>query len=109
MEFLFSLGVSTVEDIQWSVALQTLSWLPPTFYSDDIPQGEDPVYNVLVNGISVTNTSDTSVWLNISSCTVEFNVSIVTSIDEYQSTATEYSVDNVGGKFRQHIVVHSIM
>ena len=83
--------------------MQTLSWLPPTFYSDDIPQREDPVYNILVNGLSVASTTDTSVWLNISSCTVEFNVSIVTSIDEYQSTATEYSVDNAGGKLRQHI------
>ncbi|XP_019857005.1 PREDICTED: uncharacterized protein LOC109585381 [Amphimedon queenslandica] len=89
-------GVSTVEDIQWSIALQTLSWLPPTFYSDDIPLGEKPIYNVLINGISVTNITDTSLWLNISSCTTEFNVSIVTSVNEYQSIAMEYSVDNNG-------------
>ena len=92
------LGVSIVEDIQWSIDSQTLSWLPPTFYSDDIPQGEDPVYNILVDSISVANTTDTSIWLNVSYCTVEFNVSIVASIDQYQSEV-EYSVDNAGGKF----------
>ena len=82
------LGISSVEDIQWFNDTGVLSWSPPSFFSKDIPQGEDPVYNILVNGLSVAITTDTSVWLNISSCTVEFNVSIVTSIDKYQSTKT---------------------
>ena len=89
--------MSSVENVQWSIDSQTLSWSPPTFYSTDIPQGVDPDYNILINGISSINTTDTSVWLNVSSCAFNFNVSIMTCIDQYKSVK-EYSVDNTGSK-----------
>ena len=77
--------------------MQTLSWSPPTFYSTDIPQGEDPDYNIIVNGNSIINTTNTSAWLNMSSCALNFNVSIITCISQYKSVK-EYSVDNTGSK-----------
>ena len=75
-----------------------MSWSPPSFYSKDIPQGKDTVYNVLVNGISVTNTTGTSAELNISSCTMGFNIIIVASVQQYQSLKKMTIENEIGSK-----------
>lgn len=79
------LGITPVEDIEWSTDSQTLSWTRPSFYSDDVPQGSFFTYNIIVNDISIINTTDTSVWLNISSCDIHFNVTVITSIYQYKA------------------------
>ena len=79
------LGTTPVEDIEWSTDSKTLSWKRPSFYSDDVPQGSFFTYNIIVNDISIINTTDTSVWLNISSCDIHFNVTVITSIYQYKA------------------------
>ena len=75
-----------------------MSWSPPSFYSNDIPQGAITLYNVLVNNISVTNTTDTSAELNVSSCNMGFNVFIVASVQQYQSSKNKTIENEIGCK-----------
>ena len=96
------LGVSPVEDVQWSSESQTLSWSSPTFYSNDIPQDFIPTYRVSVNNISTISTTETSVQLNSTalntSCT-KVNVSIVATIAQYQSKMIHLIIDNTGSEW----------
>ena len=97
------LGISPVEGIQWFTETQTLSWSRPSFYSQDIIGYAlaDTNYNVLVDGISIINTTDTSVELTSSlvnvSCT-SFTVSITASLQQYMSEEKQEVIDNTGSK-----------
>ena len=95
---MFYVGVSPVKNIQWFNDNQSLSWSPPSFYSNDITQGIATTYNVLVNGISVTNTTDTNAELNVSPCATDFDVSIVALIEQYWSIKNETIENEIGSK-----------
>ena len=80
--------------------MQTLSWSPP-FFSSDVPQGESLVYNVLVDGISIINTTDTSIELTNSLANVlctNFTVSLTASAYVYMSEEKQEVIDNTGSK-----------
>ena len=80
-----------------------MSWSRPSFYSQDIIGYALAAtnYNVLVDGISIINTTDTSVELTSSlvnvSCT-KFTVSITTSLQQYMSEEKQEVIDNTGSK-----------
>ena len=97
------IGISPIECIQWFTETQTLSWSRPSFYSQDLIEysQSDTNYNVLVDGISIINTTDTSVDLISSlvnvSCT-NFTISITASLEKYVSEEKEEVIDNTGSK-----------
>ena len=99
------LGISPVKDIQWLTETQTMSWSRPSFYSQDLV-GYATTYNVLVNGISIINTTDTSVELTSSlvdvSCT-KFNINITASAYVYVSEEKQEVIDNTGSKLLFYI------
>ena len=80
-----------------------MSWSRPSFYSQDVIAYAfaDTNYNVLVDGISIINTTGTSVELTSSlanvSCTI-FTVSITASLQQYVSEEKQEVIDNTGCK-----------
>ncbi|XP_019857015.1 PREDICTED: uncharacterized protein LOC109585389 isoform X2 [Amphimedon queenslandica] len=98
---IFILGITSVEDVNLSndAGVRVLSWSPPSFFSKDILQKEKPVYNILVNGASIVNTTNTSVSLNnlsvISNCSPTILIDIITSVGNYRSSKNETFRNNV--------------
>ena len=80
-----------------------MSWSRPSFYSQDVIgySQSDTNYNVLVNGTSIINTTDTSVELASSlvnvSCT-NFTVSITASLQRYVAKEKQGIIDDTGSK-----------
>ena len=95
------LGVSPVDDIQWSTDTQLLSWSPPSFYSQDILIYAliNTTYSILVNDISIFNTTERNVSLtNLNISCTTFKVSITTYINSYNSTPKIEIIDDTDSK-----------
>ena len=83
----------------------SLTWSPPSFYSDDIPQGSIPTYHVYVKSKddSVTvdvNTTDTFFQLpsNLTECCGIYTASVTAYIEQYSSPTTTTTEQNTGSK-----------
>ena len=65
-----------------------ISWSPPSFYSNDIPQGTIPTYHIQLVGDNIlTAITDTFYeFVNVSLCNT-FNVSVTASIVNYISNS----------------------
>ena len=93
-----SLGVSPVVNVQWHSDPSLLTWSPPSFYSNGSSNHAEFVYDILLNGVYMINTTNTSAYLNITNCSL-FNVSITVNTDQYVSLEDNKIYFNSGSKF----------
>ena len=103
--FINFIGVSPVNhlDLDFSEKV-SLTWSPPSFYSDDIPQGISTTHHVIVeskNGSVIVdvNTTDTLYQLpsNITVCDI-YTASVTAFIEQYSSLATTITEQYTGSK-----------
>ena len=101
-----NLGISFVEDLNLNFTNNSsLTWSPPSFYSDDIPKKSITIYNIYVvnqdgSVIVDVNTTDTFYHLpsNFSIDCNSYNVSVIAFIEQYSSPATTIFKQNTGSK-----------
>ena len=97
-------GVSPVKYLAFYSTLMNshlLAWSPPSFYSNDIPQGSIPIYHVDIKSkdgyvIKDDNTTDTFYELPdnlIVNCNV-YDVSVIAFVQQYSSPATNITKEN---------------
>lgn len=98
--FQFYIGVSSVENVNWNPELSILSWSPPPFHSSDT-NTEDFIYQIILNGDSLLNTTNNSSHLNIPVCE-KFHVSITVFFGQYVSLEKSKLINNTGSKL--HII-----
>ena len=75
-----------------------LCWFPPSFYSNDIPQGTITTYYIQLAGddtvYDTTTCTDTCYeFVNVSLCDT-FSVSVTASVGEYNSSAVVIPIDS---------------
>ena len=82
----------------------SITWSPPSFYSNDIPQGSITTYHVYVKSkdgfvIADVNTTDTFYQLpsNLTVCDI-YTVSVTSFIEQYSSLVTTTTKENPGSK-----------
>ena len=112
-----NLGISFVEDLNLNFTNNPcITWSPPSFYSNDIPQGSDAIYHVIVKSkdgsvIADVNTTDTFYQLP-SNLTVDcnsYNVSVIAFIVQYSSLATTISKQSTESKIILIIYYYNIL
>ena len=66
--YLYSLGISSIEGLLILMLNKlSLTWSPPSFYSNDIPQGSITTYHVIVkskDGSVIVNINTTNTFYN---------------------------------------------
>ena len=93
------IGISPVEDLIISSSLNNflyISWSPPSFYSNDIPQGSYHTYHIQLVGdniLTATTTDTFYEFVNVSLCNT-FNVSVTASVGNYISNSVNVTNDN---------------
>ena len=101
-----SLGISSVDnlDLNFTSNPSLLTWFPPSFYSDDIPQGSITTYLVIVKSkdgsmIINVNTTDTFYQLpsNLTLCKF-YTASVTAFIEQYNSIVATITEQNTGSK-----------
>ena len=112
-----NLGISSVNHLEINFTNNpSITWSPPSFYSDDIPQGSITTYHVIVKSkdgsiIADDNTTDTFYELP-SNLTVDcnsYNVSVTAFIEQYSSPVTNATKENTGSKIILMIYYYNIL
>ena len=82
-----------------------LTWSPPSFYSNDIPQGSITTYHIYIkskDGFIIADTNITDIFYQLpSNLTVDcnsYNVSITAFIEQYSSHDKTIIKENTGSK-----------
>ena len=102
---LFIVGILFVEHLDSDfIYKSSITWSPPSFYSNIIPHGSIPIYHVYVQNqdgsIKVdVNTADTFYQLpsNLTVCD-SYDVSVQAFVKQYSSPVTSATKQNTGGK-----------
>ena len=100
-------GISSVEGLL-ILMLNSLSitWCPPSFYSDDIPQGSITIYHVYVknkNGIVLVNINTTDTFYNngfsnnFTICDI-YTIIVTAFIEQYTSIDVSSTREYSGSK-----------
>ena len=101
----YNLGISLVKQLNLDFNNNPyLTWSPPSFYSNDIPQESIPTYHVIVKSqdgsvIADVNTTDTFYQLpsNLTVCDI-YTVSVTALIEQYTSPTTKITEQYTGSK-----------
>ena len=83
----------------------SLTWSPPSFHSDDIPQDSITTYHVHIEGqdgfvVADVNTANTSYGLTCNLIVIcnSYNISVIAFIEQYSSPATTIIKETTGSK-----------
>ena len=105
-QWIHFVGISSVNNLDLNFTnIPSLNWSPPSFHSDDIPQGSITTYHVYVKSqdgsiIVDTNIIDTFYQLP-SNLTVDCNsytVNVTAFIEQYSSRNKIITKENTGSK-----------
>ena len=100
----FIIGVSPVVNVQWHSDSNSLTWSPPLFYYNGSSNHTEFVYYILLNGLDMINTTNTSAYLNISNCAL-FNVSITVYTDHFTSQKNNQIYFDYGSKYSFYTMI----
>ena len=103
-----NLGISPVNNLDFDLDFTNnpyITWSPPSFYSDDIPQGSTTTYHIYVkskDGSVIVDDNTTDIFYQLpSNLTVEcnsYNVSVIAFIEQCSSLATTISKQSTESK-----------
>ena len=101
-----NLGISSVNNLDFNFTNNpSITWSPPSFYSDDIPHGSIITYHVIIkskDGSVIVNVNTTNTFYQLpSNLTVDcnsYNVSVIAFIEQYSSPARNATIESTGSK-----------
>ena len=100
------LGISSVNKLDLTFNNNpSITWSPPSFYSNDIPQGSIATYHVIVkskDGSIIVDDNTTNTFYHLpSNLTVDCNsytVSVTAFTEQYSSPAIDVTKESTGSK-----------
>ena len=114
MFYLTSIGISPVEQLDFHLNNNpSLTWSPPSFYSDDIPQGSITTYHVYVktqDGSVIADDNTTDIFYELSNkfivCDV-YTASVTAFIEQYTSNEVTSTKEYSGS--RLHNILNTVI
>ena len=116
-----NLGISSVKNLDFNFTNNftnnpSITWYPPSFYSNDIPQGNITTYHVYVenqDGSVIVDVNTTDIFYQLpSNLTVDcnsYNVSVIAFIEQYRSLATTIFKQSTESKIILIIYYYNIL